>query len=167
MNDTDLGLLVIRLVVGLIFAVHGAQKAFGWWAGPGWAGWVAVMDRLLFRPAGLFAAVSMLAELLGGLLLAAGLLTPRSTMMIIGQSVMSTPGGGGKMTIVRRCGTSGSNRENRLLRQIIQGDLVKHGQLYCGCSFLPGRNLHLNRRFDFGFFHFFCRALVIQGEQTA
>jgi putative oxidoreductase len=88
MQTTDVGLLIVRLVVGLIFAAHGAQKAFGWWAGPGWTGWVGVMERLRFRPTRVFAGVSMATELGGGLLLAAGFLTPVATMLIIGQSVV-------------------------------------------------------------------------------
>ena len=84
----DLGLLVLRLVVGLTMAAHGAQKAFGWWKGPGWTGWTAVMVRMAFRPASLWGVVSIAAELLGGLLLAVGLLTPFAAMALIGQSVV-------------------------------------------------------------------------------
>jgi putative oxidoreductase len=88
MNTTDLALLVVRLVVGLTFAAHGAQKAFGWWKGPGMPAWQGVMVRLGFRPSGLFAAVSMGAELGGGLLLAVGLLTPLAVAALVGQSVV-------------------------------------------------------------------------------
>jgi putative oxidoreductase len=46
------------------------------------------MERLRFRPTRVFAGVSMATELGGGLLLAAGFLTPVATMLIIGQSVV-------------------------------------------------------------------------------
>ena len=36
--EVDLGLLVLRATIGLLFAGHGAQKAFGWGGGPGFAG---------------------------------------------------------------------------------------------------------------------------------
>jgi putative oxidoreductase len=88
MNTADLGLLILRLVVGLTFAAHGAQKAFGWWQGSGYAGWHAVVDRMGFRPVPLFAAVSIAAELGGGLALAVGFLTPLAATALIGQSVV-------------------------------------------------------------------------------
>jgi putative oxidoreductase len=88
MELTDLGLLLLRLVVGLTFAGHGAQKAFGWWKGPGWTGWTVAVTRMGFRPALPWAAISIGAELAGGLLLAAGLLTPIAVMALAGQSVV-------------------------------------------------------------------------------
>ena len=88
MNTADLGLLILRVVVGLTFAAHGAQKAFGWWGGSGWAGWLAVMDRMGFRPGSIFAAVSIAAELGAGLALAVGFLTPLAATLLIGQSAV-------------------------------------------------------------------------------
>ena len=88
MSTFDAAALVLRLGVGVIFAVHGAQKAFGWWGGSGLAGWEAVMVRMGFRPARLFAVVSVIAELGGGLALALGLLTPLAATLLIGQSLV-------------------------------------------------------------------------------
>jgi putative oxidoreductase len=88
MASADLGLLVLRLVVGLTFAAHGAQKAFGWWSGPAFAGWTTAVGSMGFRPAGFWALVSTAAELAGGLLFAAGLLTPLASAALIAQSVV-------------------------------------------------------------------------------
>jgi putative oxidoreductase len=84
----DAAVVILRLGIGLIFAVHGAQKIFGWWGGSGFAGWQAVMVRMGFRPAPLFAAVSAGAELVGGLALAVGFLTPLAAALLVGQSVV-------------------------------------------------------------------------------
>ena len=46
--STDLGVLILRLVVGLLFVGHGAQKLFGWFGGfglEGTAGWLSSMIR--------------------------------------------------------------------------------------------------------------------------
>jgi putative oxidoreductase len=88
LDAADLGLLVLRLAVGLTFAAHGAQKAFGWWAGPGWIGWQKVVGRMGFRPPELFAAISIGAELVGGLLLALGIVTPLAAAILLAQSVV-------------------------------------------------------------------------------
>jgi putative oxidoreductase len=88
MDTVDLGLLILRMTVGPTFAAHGAQKVFGWWGGPGFEGWQGAMTRMGFRPAGLFAAISAGVELIGGLALALGLLTPIAGAALIAQSVV-------------------------------------------------------------------------------
>lgn len=81
---TALGLLLLRVVIGLTLAAHGAQKVFGWWGGPGMQGWTQVVTRLRMRPAALWAWVAALSELGGGLLLAFGLLSPLGNLAIAG-----------------------------------------------------------------------------------
>ena len=88
MNTTDLSLFILQLGVGLTFAAHGAQKVFGWWGGPGLAGWEGAIAHMGFRPARFFARTSALSELGGGLLLAAGLLTPLAAAMLVAQAVV-------------------------------------------------------------------------------
>src|SRR5215472_15991104 len=70
------GLLVLRLVGGLTVAAHGAQKLFGWFDGPGLAGFGSSLEQLGVRPGRPWALVSGVVEFGGGLLVAAGLLTP-------------------------------------------------------------------------------------------
>jgi len=84
----DVTLLLLRLAVGLTFAAHGAQKAFGWWNGPGIEGWQKIVAGMRFHPAPLWTLVSVGAELVGGLLIAIGLFTPLAATMLIGQSVV-------------------------------------------------------------------------------
>src|SRR4030088_2976478 len=79
-----LGLLVLRLVVGLTLAAHGAQKLFGWWGGPGMGGWTQIGRRLPLRPAQPWAWVASLSEFGGGLLLALGFLSPLGSLAIAG-----------------------------------------------------------------------------------
>ena len=84
----SLGLLVLRVVIGLTLAAHGAQKAFGWWSGPGPHGWRSGMERMGMRPSPLWAVLSTAAELVGGLLLALGLLTPFAVAVLVAQSLV-------------------------------------------------------------------------------
>jgi putative oxidoreductase len=73
---TAAALLILRLVLGLTMAGHGAQKLFGWWGGPGMKVWIAGMTRMRVRPPVAWAWMSALAEVLGGLAVAVGLLSP-------------------------------------------------------------------------------------------
>jgi putative oxidoreductase len=88
MDLTSLALLLLRLGVGLTFAAHGAQKVFGWWGGPGMEGWEGAMHQMRYRPARTFAVLSAFVELVGGLLLAIGLVTPLAAAALVAQSVV-------------------------------------------------------------------------------
>jgi putative oxidoreductase len=78
----SLGLLILRVVVGLTLAAHGAQKLFGWWGGSGMAGWTQAVTKLRIRPAAAWAWIAALAEFGGGLLFAFGLLSPVGSLAI-------------------------------------------------------------------------------------
>lgn len=71
----DAALLVLRLVAGVIFAAHGAQKMFGAFGGPGLAGIVGMLG-----PVGYLVAIG---EFFGGLGIIVGFLTRFSAASII------------------------------------------------------------------------------------
>ncbi|MGC5324327.1 DoxX family protein [Brevibacillus sp. SYSU BS000544] len=79
----NLGLLVIRLIVGLIMAGHGAQKLFGWFGGYGLKGTGGWLESIGVKPGVLMAAIAGLLELVGGLMFAAGVFTPVAAAMIV------------------------------------------------------------------------------------
>ena len=79
-----LGLLVLRIGVGLTVAAHGAQKLFGWFGGSGIQGFAGMLGQMRFSPARGWAWAAALAEFVGGLLVAAGLLSPIGSFAIIG-----------------------------------------------------------------------------------
>jgi putative oxidoreductase len=72
----DLALLVLRLVVGLAFAAHGAQKLFGAFGGHGIEGTAGFFEQIGLRPAKMHAWASGSAEFFGGLAIALGIVTP-------------------------------------------------------------------------------------------
>ena len=72
----DAGILIARVVFGLLMAAHGAQKAFGWFGGYGLAGTAGFFEALGFRPGKFFAATAAGTEIAAGLLVALGLLGP-------------------------------------------------------------------------------------------
>src|SRR5436190_9716867 len=80
----DTGVFLLRIVIGLFFAGHGAQKLFGWFGGHGLAGTGGFFEGLGYRPGKLFAAAAGLSEFFGGALLALGLFTPLAAAAIIG-----------------------------------------------------------------------------------
>jgi putative oxidoreductase len=84
-----LGLLILRLVIGLTIAAHGAQKLFGWWGGPGMTGWTQSVGKLRIRPAKPWAWVAALSEFGGGLLLALGFLSPLGSLAIAGAMLVA------------------------------------------------------------------------------
>ncbi|MEU1202888.1 DoxX family protein [Streptomyces sp. NPDC005813] len=80
----DVGLLLVRLTFGLFMAGHGAQKVFGLFGGPGLTATGKGFESLGYRPGKVFAVIGGLSEFLGGLGLAAGLLTPLAAAALIG-----------------------------------------------------------------------------------
>ena len=80
----DVGLLILRVVVGLLFALHGTQKLFGWFGGHGIDGTAGFFGQLRYRQPRLAALAAGVFETGGGLFLALGFLTPLAAAAIVG-----------------------------------------------------------------------------------
>jgi putative oxidoreductase len=85
----DTGLLVLRIAVGALLIGHGTQKLFGWFGGHGLAGAAGFFHGLGFRPGKPMAAVAGGSEVLGGLLLGFGLLSPLAGAIVIGTMLVA------------------------------------------------------------------------------
>jgi putative oxidoreductase len=89
LTTMDIGLLILRIVIGLLFVGHGTQKLFGWFGGKGMDAQTSVMERLGMHPPRLWAYLNALSEAGGGLLFALGLLTPIAAAGIIGSMIVA------------------------------------------------------------------------------
>src|SRR5216684_5046183 len=83
------GLFLLRLVVGLVMAAHGAQKLFGWFGGYGIAGVAPFFESLGFRPGRFFASAAALSEFAGGLLVTLGLLGPIGPALLVSVMIVA------------------------------------------------------------------------------
>jgi putative oxidoreductase len=73
-TDNDKATTIVRLVLGVIFFAHGAQKMLGWFGGYGFTGTMGFFTSAMHIPA-VFAFLAIAAEFFGGLGLIFGLLT--------------------------------------------------------------------------------------------
>ena len=86
----NIGILLLRLAVGLTFSAHGSQKLFGWFGGPGLNSTGQFFEKSLgFRPGRRHALLAGLGETGGGLLLAVGFLTPLAAAAVISVMVVA------------------------------------------------------------------------------
>jgi putative oxidoreductase len=70
----DFTVTMLRLLLGIVFFAHGAQKLLGWFGGFGFSGTMGFFTQQLGIPAPL-AALAIAAEFLGGLGLLVGFLS--------------------------------------------------------------------------------------------
>lgn len=73
-TDDDAAITILRLVLGVIFFAHGAQKLLGWFGGYGFTGTMGFFTGVMHIPA-VFAFLAIAAEFFGGLGLIFGLFT--------------------------------------------------------------------------------------------
>jgi putative oxidoreductase len=72
----NLGLLVLRVGLGVVLGGHGLQKLFGWWGGQGLGGLKNSLSDVGYQHADILAYVSAGGEIVSGVLLVLGLFTP-------------------------------------------------------------------------------------------
>jgi putative oxidoreductase len=80
----DLGLLVLRLVVGAMFIAHALQRLFGWFQGDGINGTGNLLRTLGYNHTPLLAWITGFTELVGGVLVLLGLFTPIGAAALLG-----------------------------------------------------------------------------------
>ena len=82
------GILLLRVIVGLVLFAHGTQKLFGWWGGHGIGGTGGFFAGLRFRMPTAMAVVAGVSEA-SGILFAAGLLTPFAALLMTSTMVVA------------------------------------------------------------------------------
>lgn len=80
----DVGLLVLRVLVGATFSLHGFQKLFGWFGGGGLVATARWFASLGFGDGRAAARAAGTGEVAGGVGLAVGLMTPLAALAVIG-----------------------------------------------------------------------------------
>lgn len=85
--EPSTGLLVLRMILGMVFVMHGSQKVFGWFGGPGLAGTVQFMSQMGVPE--YLAIAAALTEFVGGALLIVGLLTRLSSLGLLAVMVVA------------------------------------------------------------------------------
>jgi putative oxidoreductase len=113
------GILLVRLVLGLGIAAHGAQKLFGWFGGHGGLrGTGGMFEMLGLRPGVFFAGLAGFGEFGGGVLAALGLLGPVGPALVVATMVVAmrvahrgkgffVSGGGVELPLVYAAGFAG------------------------------------------------------------
>jgi len=89
LQTLSIGLLFVRIVVGLVMAAHGAAKLFGWWGGYGLRGTGQFFEQAGFRPGPAFAAAASLSEIISGLLVAVGFLGPIGPALMVSVMIVA------------------------------------------------------------------------------
>ena len=87
-TDDSAATTILRLVLGVVFFAHGAQKMLGWFGGPGFSGTMGLFTGYLHIPAP-FAFLAIAAEFFGGLGLILGFFTRVAALGIAANMVVA------------------------------------------------------------------------------
>ena len=84
-----IGLLLVRVVIGLLMAAHGAQKLLGWFGGYGLRGTGQFFEQIGFQPGPAFAAAASISEIVSGLLVTFGFLGPVGPALMVSVMIVA------------------------------------------------------------------------------
>ena len=73
-TDDDIAGLILRVLLGIVFFPHGAQKLLGWFGGHGFSGTMGFFTENMGIPV-IFAFLAIMAESLGSVALLTGFMT--------------------------------------------------------------------------------------------
>lgn len=77
-KNERMALLLLRVVLGIVFFVHGAQKVLGWFGGSGLEKWIGFMNSVnIPKP---LAYIAAYAEMIFGITLVLGIYTKISAL---------------------------------------------------------------------------------------
>jgi putative oxidoreductase len=88
-DSLSIALVLLRVVLGVVFFMHGSQKVLGWFGGYGLKGTVGFLKSALQIPTPLGYAAAF-AEFLGGIALILGLLTQVAALFIFVTMLVAT-----------------------------------------------------------------------------
>jgi putative oxidoreductase len=89
LGTMSIGLLLVRIVIGVIMAAHGAAKLLGWFGGYGLRGTGEFFVQLGFQPGAAFAAAASISEIVSGLLVALGFLGPIGPALMVSVMIVA------------------------------------------------------------------------------
>ena len=127
-TDSDFATTVLRLVIGVVFFAHGAQKMLGWFGGYGFTGTMGFFTGVMHIPA-VFAFLAIAAEFFGGLGLIFGALTRVAAFGIFANMVVAIAMVHGQFGFFMNWtgAQKGEGYEYHLLALAITGFLMIHG----------------------------------------
>ena len=85
----DEGVLILRVVFGLLVIGHASQKLFGWFRGLGVVKHAPLFEASGLKPGKVFVVMAALTELGGALLLITGFLTPLGATMVLATMIVA------------------------------------------------------------------------------
>ena len=72
----------LRLALGIVFIMHGSQKLFGAFGGPGISGFAGYLGNLSIPASGMLSIIVAIVEFFGGLFVLLGLFTRYASLLI-------------------------------------------------------------------------------------